>query len=362
MCVKLLSASAPLLAVIFLFCAPASAAAAGLLGGWNLDEGAGHVTADAAGRGHEGRLGLTSGPDAHDPAWVSGRFGAGLRFDGAQNQYVAIARPETLSPALITVEAWVRRAGTPGMWRYVVSSGGQGCDFSSFGLYSGFQGGLAFYVGGSSSYVTSPDAAPEAVWDGSWHHAVGTYDGGHVRLYVDGVEVGSGTPTGLTVDYGLDARGVYIGTYRGSCELPFTGDVDGVAIRDGALTATEVAGRSGALAQRPMPAQSGPVSGPPAKRRSKGRSCFIVRVEPGRVSAQRRTRLRIAVRRLGRSAAGKRVLVRGAGLRRSVKTGRKGRARLVVKPRRGGRLKVSVKGQPRRCDGGVVKVSKRKRR
>ena len=32
---------------------------------------------------------------------------------------------------------------------------------------------------------------------------VGTYDGVHVRLYVDGVEIGNGTPTNVGIRYGL---------------------------------------------------------------------------------------------------------------------------------------------------------------
>ena len=37
-------------------------------------------------------------------------------------------------------------------------------------------------------------AGPASVWDGKWHHVAGTFDGSTVRLYVDGVQVGTGTP------------------------------------------------------------------------------------------------------------------------------------------------------------------------
>jgi Concanavalin A-like lectin/glucanases superfamily len=37
---------------------------------------------------------------------------------------------------------------------------------------------------------------------GNWHHVFGAYDGATVRLCVDGVEVGSGTP-GKTIMAGL---------------------------------------------------------------------------------------------------------------------------------------------------------------
>ncbi len=170
---------------------------------WPMDEGTGQVAADVSGQGHHARLGGSPGADPTDPEWVPGRFGTGLRFVGTDDQFAEIGQPATLTPTFVSLEAWVRRLGTPGRWRYVVSNGGQGCDFSSFGLYSGSGGGLSFYVAGTGGYVTSPDAAQEQVWDGGWHYAVGTYDGQHVRLYLDGSELGHGSATALSIRYGL---------------------------------------------------------------------------------------------------------------------------------------------------------------
>jgi hypothetical protein len=328
------------------------------------------VAADVTGNGHHARLGSQAGPDPHDPAWVAGRFGAALRFLGDEDRFAEIAQPATLSPVFVTVEAWIRRIDTPGRWRYVVSNGGQSCDFSSFGLYSGSGGGLSFYVSGTGGYVTSPDAAPGKVWDGAWHYAVGTYDGQNVRLYLDGAEVGSGTSTRLAIGYGLSSQGAFIGTYRGTCDQPLTGDVDEVVIRDRALGAAEIAALARDANERPMPPQTPPVSGPPAVRRPgapdrservppKRGSCFKVRVRPGRVTAHRRTRLHVDVRRRGRAARGVRVTVRGLGVRASALTKRSGRVRIVVHSRRSGRLRVTVRGQPRGCAVRVLTVRPR---
>jgi hypothetical protein len=350
-----LCAALVLTATAILAAGPAEAGARELLGQWPLNEGSGQLTADVSGKGHDGRLGASAAPDSHDPDWVPGRFGRGLRFLGEANQYVALAQPATLAPARITVEAWIRRLGTPGRWRYIVSSGGQDCNFASFGLYTGSTNGLAFYVSGGGRYELSPSAAAGAAWDGAWHYAVGTYDGAHVRLYLDGAEVGAGSPTQLAISYGLASREVYLGTYRGSCEIPFTGDVDDVEIHDHALSAGEVAAEAAAAAQRALPPQPAPVAGPPAG--SPGlRSCLSLRVTPRRLMVHRRTRVRVAVRRLGRAMVGKRVVVRGRGLRVSSRTGRRGRARLTVRPKRLGRLRVTVVGQPRRCAPARLKV------
>lgn len=353
--VRRLCAALAITTTAFVGAGPAEAGARELLGEWPLNEGSGQQTADASGRGHDGRLGESAALDSHDPDWVPGRFGRGLRFLGEANQYVALAQPASLAPARITVEAWIRRLGTPGRWRYIVSSGGQDCNFASFGLYTGPGEGLAFYISGGGRYDVSPSAPSAAAWDGAWHYAVGTYDGDRVRLYLDGVEVGAGTPTQLAISYALARREVYLGTYRGSCELPFTGDLDQVEIHDDARTAGEVAAETAAYAQRPSPPQAAPVAGPPAG--SPGlRSCLSLRVSPRRLVLHRRTRVKVAVRRFGRAMVGKRVVLRGRGVRASDRTGRRGRARLRVRPKRTGYVKVSVAGQPRRCSPARLKV------
>jgi Concanavalin A-like lectin/glucanases superfamily len=359
-CATWRSTTAAALAGLLLLAATQTAQAADQdgLARWSMDEGTGQVAADVSGNGHHARLGRLAGADPSDPSWIPGRFGSALRFVSTEDEFAEIAQPAGLAPASVTVEAWVRRLGSPGQWRYVISNGGQQCDFSSFGLYSGAGGGLSFYVSGGGGYVTSPEAAPDGLWDGGWHYAVGTYDGQNVRLYLDGAEVGHGTATGLAIRYGLGSPSAFIGAYRGGCNLPFTGDVDEAAIRGRALSAAEIAALAERAGLKPMPPQLPPVTGPPAPGRStppggappKGRqSCFEVRVTPGRVVVHRLTRLRIVVRRSGRAAAGVRVTVGGLGVRASARTKRKGSAKLVVRSRRSGRLRVTVRGQPRGC-------------
>lgn len=356
-----------LLLLIALQAALAGPASAEPLGRWALDEGAGQVTADGTGRGHDGRLGDSPQADAHDPDWVPGRFGSALRFDANRglfvsiNLFVSIGNPLGLQPQRVTVEAWVRRLGTPGQWRYVFSGGANQCVAAPYGLYSGFDGGLAFYVSQSGGYELSPEAVPNNVWDGGWHYAVGTYDGASVRLYVDGVEVGSGTPTSLNIGYGSAPAGTFIGTYSGSCSLPFTGDIDEVLVHDAALTAAQVSAKARAAAGRPTPPQIGPVGGAPVMGTDQdppAPGCLSVTVNPRRIVVQRRTRVLVTVRHRRAPAAGRRVAIRGAGLNRVVRTGRKGRARLVVRASRHGRLRFKLLGPPGRCAAKFVPVTR----
>ena len=336
------------------------------LASWPLDEGAGQVAADASGHGHTGTLGLGPSADQNDPTWVPGRAGTALRFDGARDERVTIAEASSLTPERLTVAAWVRRLGDPGTYRYILSYGATSCARGSYGLYSGVGGGIAFYVSSTDGYVTSPAAEPSRVWDGAWHQAAGTFDGAVVRLYLDGEEVGAGRPADLSIDYSLGAS-AYVGTFRGSCDLPFTGDVDEVSIDDTALGRTAIAALGAGLG--PLPPQLPPVSGPPAggdatsgangaspetvpsRPSSTSRAaCASVKVSRRSVRVGRRTPVVVTVRDDERGARRRTVIVRGAGIWVSARTSpRTDRVLLRLRPRRRGTLRVLLGGDAPRC-------------
>src|SRR4051812_26732078 len=126
------------------FGASSAHAAPAVLADWRFDEGAGQAATDASGRGNDGQLGAFAGVDSADPAWVAGHDGgSALAFGGAD--YVAVPDTAALEPGQVAVDAWVRRAGSPGAFRYVLSKGSLGCDRSAYGLYSGWTGGMSFY-------------------------------------------------------------------------------------------------------------------------------------------------------------------------------------------------------------------------
>ena len=341
------------------------------LASWPLDEGAGQVATDASGNGHTGTLGLGPLADQNDPAWVPGRAGTALRFDGTRDERVTIAQPSSLTPERLTVAAWVRRLGDPGTYRYVLSYGATTCARGSYGLYSGAGGGIAFYVSSTDGYVTSPAAEPSRVWDGAWHQAAGTFDGAVVRLYLDGEEVGAGRPADLSIDYSLGAS-AYVGTFRGSCDLPFTGDVDEVSIDDTALGRTAIAALGAGLG--PLPPQLPPISGPPvggnvtsgangarpetvpSRRPSTSRaSCANLKVSRRSVRVGRRTPLVVTVH--DKRGARRTVIIRGAGIRVSAHTSpHTERVLLRLRPRRRGTLRVLLEGDAPRCAPPTIRV------
>jgi hypothetical protein len=215
------------------FAAPAQATSYDVAGVWLFNEGTGQKALDLSFSHNNGQLGSTPGADANDPSWVQlPRFlflkRAALHFGG--DDYVQVANSPSLEPDGVTLVARLR-ATHPGRLRYVVSKGALSCDAASYGLYTGEDSGLRFYISDGAGFVLSPDAGP-GLWDGDWHTVVGAYDNGQVMLWVDGVKIGS-TPSNLRIRYDLpDADGFYVGTYAGPCgalQVGFEGDVDGVA-------------------------------------------------------------------------------------------------------------------------------------
>jgi hypothetical protein len=219
---------------------PAAAQASSPLAGyWPMYEGKGQVVHDISGNDNDGRLGSSRSTDGRDADWVTGLYGIGdaLRFDG--NDYISIPDSPSLHPQRLTVEAWAKRDGSPGQFKYIVAKGGDGCEAASYGLYSSYNGGIAFYVYDGKKWYRTPSGS-DAIWDGRWHHIAGTYDGSRVRLFVDGREVGSGTPFSGNIKYEQPFGEGAIGAYRGSCKLTLSGTVDEVRIWKAALPISQI--------------------------------------------------------------------------------------------------------------------------
>src|SRR4051812_13855088 len=316
------------------------------VGQWRFDEGSGAIAHHSSGAGLDGTLG--SGPNSIGPSWVAGVSGTALHFDG--DDYVALPDSTMLEPERITVAAWVRRAGSPGDYRYIVSKGSTACEMSSYGLYTGKQGSVAFYVSSASRYTFSPEPSVNTVWDGRWHRVVGTYGGSDVRLYIDGAQIGDGTPAPGRIDYGLSSKAPYIGTYRGGCDLPFSGDIDTVDIYGAALSDAEIAADAGlpaTVVPPPLPGTGGgsipasPAPSTPSPPRPAGQTvragCLWLKAQPGTLRARRRTRIVAAVRINGHPRAHVRLRLRGRRLSTSALTNRRGLASSRVRPAGGQR-------------------------
>ncbi len=211
--------------------AAAAALPSGLVGYWPLSEGSGSAFADTSGNANHGTT---------NAAWTSGISGSALELGGSAVGRVP-ASP-ALEPQQLTLSAWVKASGTQGKWGSIVAKGETLCALSSWSLYTGSAAGLVFYVGGLGGAYYAP-TVPATIWDGAWHHAVGTFDGATVRLYVDGAQVGSGTPASTSITYAMaDETALVLGRDRVACPGAgkYNGIVDQVAVWNRALSAGEV--------------------------------------------------------------------------------------------------------------------------
>jgi Concanavalin A-like lectin/glucanases superfamily len=367
------AALAVAVAVAVAVAAPAAAADQGLAGQWRFDERDGQTVQDDGPFGLHGVLGASAVADGDDPARIPAAAGGALRFAGGS--YVHVADGRRLDLPALTVEAVARAAGSPGPYRYLVAHGGVRCFAGSYGLYTAGDGGLAFYVFDGERYYVSASARAGDVWDGAWHRVTGTFDGTAVHAFVDGREIGTAlaTSAGTGIEYESLPQGTYFGSYIGSCRLPFGGDLDAVRIWSEARPPAAVAGKAGTggAAGNPGTAGNAGTAGspgkalaPPLPRATPGRiiearppaSSCAVRASRKRITTKRRAvvtvravgvprRMRLSVRRVG---SGKVVATR--------ETNATGSARLVLKIRSSGRLRIGVVGRSS-CTPAFIRVS-----
>ena len=216
----------------------------GLVGLWHMDDGT-SPTADSSGNGNDGTLngGVTwVGSDGGN--WDSKspvqQFSTGdsLSFDGIDG-YVDVGNSATLNPASkMSVEAWIypERSLPSGYEGIVARYYTAGDSTTSWALSKDFDT-WCFYIQQSDLTLKTSPTSPVSLT--TWSHVVGVADGSKVRLYVNGVEVGSGTDYDSTI---LQAtRTVTIGKYRtpGTWGV-YEGKIDEVRIYNRALSEDEI--------------------------------------------------------------------------------------------------------------------------
>ena len=125
-----------LLALVALPPSVAGAAEQPLAAQWHLDQ----TTDDGTRTPDSGPNNLVSATPG-SPTVVPGRFSNAFRLAVAPSRVEVDGTP-VLTPAQLTVMAWVRRTGSPGTYRYVVARGDRDCAAASYALYTGSTGGL----------------------------------------------------------------------------------------------------------------------------------------------------------------------------------------------------------------------------
>ena len=207
---------------------------AGPIAHWKLDDGAGLTAVDSAST-NDGTL---NGP----PAWVAGAVGDALDFDGT-NDYVA-AGTFDVSGSGITMMGWFNaEAITTDDGRIVSKANGSNETDAWWQLSSTDVGAdryLRMRIKAGGTTTTFADSSVNLTTD-QWYFAVGTYDSatGGMKLYLDGVEVASGSHAiGGAVNTDA-AVPVAIGA-NGTAERFFNGVLDDVQVYDYALGASQI--------------------------------------------------------------------------------------------------------------------------
>ena len=188
-------------------------------------------------------LGLGGGKAATS----SGRSGGGgayenllsASFDGTDG-YIDVGNDSSLAPANLTLSCWFKASGSIGAYNYLISRNG-----NTYGAYhlrytstgNKFNYFLAFAPGGGTHRQAHFNSTLTLT---DWHHVALTYDGSHIKGYVDGSEDYSIAETralAYSADstYGTDT---WIG--KGKYPDPAEGLIDEVSIFSSALSASDI--------------------------------------------------------------------------------------------------------------------------
>ncbi|MFG3137556.1 LamG-like jellyroll fold domain-containing protein [Streptomyces sp. NPDC048211] len=213
---------------------------------WRYDEAGGAFAADASDNA-DGGVYMNAPSYRTAPSAVSGS--AALTLNGTDEYVYSDRLHHYTSPAPYSIETWFR-TGTArggrivGYGSNIGTAQGHTSGISDKLLYLTDNGRLAFgvQVGSSSSRPTITSAA--SFNDNVWHHVVATQGASGMRLYVDGVQVGTNAATGNRSYNGywrVGGDAMAAAWPNRPTSTYFAGQVDETAVYPTALTAAQVA-------------------------------------------------------------------------------------------------------------------------
>ena len=203
-----------------------------VVGLWGFDEGEGDTTRDFSGHGNDGNL-------VGNPAWVEGKFGAALEFDGIDD-YVDCGNAQMLQIPQGTMMAWMKvhtdkDSGLSAVTLPFGDSRRWEPPYRSLGL-GAVQGEPVFWI---AINAENKEFLSGVLRLHQWHHMAITYDGVMRRGYIDGEVVFayvfngeieySGAPSCVIGTRGKDSPGEF-----------FNGVIDEVAIFSEALSNDQI--------------------------------------------------------------------------------------------------------------------------
>jgi hypothetical protein len=200
---------------------------------WRLDDAAGATAGDT--------LGSTAGSyrGSHAPAAstpLASQGGTGASFDGTSSAVTVVPDGGDTGTNPYTFELWARPTSVDGVYRFLISHEetiagkreGTGIWLAKTGL------GFERWSGGVGTAITFAKGLPL----GTWSQVSASFDGTTMRLYVDGVLVGS---RATTAPLSALAGPLVIGAGAGARAGFFAGDLADAALYPAALARAHVA-------------------------------------------------------------------------------------------------------------------------
>lgn len=194
---------------------------------WGLGDPSGAFV-DATGNGNAGTASGTGLSRGAAGIVTSTSDGALTFTDGTSS----VSRPSVsgLSASVVTVECWFR-ASAFANWPDLASHNWGGSGGSGWDLY--LNSGRQLTWGLWQSGTTAKEVRSAALTANVIYHAVGTYDGSVLRLYLNGVLVGSATVGAVTLN-------TTASVFSGRTDMTSALTVDELAVYAAALSSTQV--------------------------------------------------------------------------------------------------------------------------
>jgi PKD repeat protein len=202
----------------------------GLIASYSFNEAAGTTLVDQTGLGHTGTV---SGA-----TWTTqGRFGSALSFDGV-NDWVTIADKNDLDfTTAMTAEAWVYpTANGGGSWRNVLIKERSGGEVYNVYANADTNAPTAYVVRSANPSMALDARGTSQLPLNTWTHVAMTFDNATLRLYVNGVQVGTRAVAGPL----LTSTGVLRLGGNGPWGEYFAGRLDEIRLYNRALSAVEI--------------------------------------------------------------------------------------------------------------------------
>ncbi|MEX2185504.1 MAG: Ig-like domain-containing protein [Pirellulales bacterium] len=198
------------------------------IGYWRLGETTGDVAADET-EGHPGQY--TGNILRGQSGALAADANTSITLDGSGG-VILVPHDAAFDTTELTVEAWIRPQTGIGLYDAVVTKTTSSAWTDGYGLYASSSGNIVFFVNDySSKSISVPVPRDE------WQHIVGTFDGGTLRLYRNGVLAAS---RGLSESIVHSIAALRIGQGEASSSYTWTGGLDEVAIYGHALSAAAI--------------------------------------------------------------------------------------------------------------------------